>query len=92
MPSETGYAEVMMSEELESKVVEIIAKQLQVSKEKVKRESRIQADLGADSLDIVEMVMELEDGLDISIPDEAVEKMKTVDDVIAFAEKQPQKT
>ncbi len=81
-----------MSEELESKVVEIIAKQLQVSKEKVKRESRIQADLGADSLDIVEMVMELEDGLDISIPDEAVEKMKTVDDVIAFAEKQPQKT
>lgn len=80
-----------MGTELECKVIEIIAKQLEIAKEKVKPENRIQEDLGADSLDTVEMVMELEDGLDIDIPDEALEKMKTVGDVIAYAEKEIEK-
>lgn len=81
----------MSDPELECKVIEIIAKQFAIAKEKVKRESRFQDDLGADSLDTVEMVMELEDGLDIEIPDKAVEKIKTVGDVIDFAEKAAKK-
>jgi acyl carrier protein len=81
----------MSNPELECKVIEIVAKQLGVAKDKVTRSSLIQDDLGADSLDIVELVMELEDGLDIQIPDEALEKIKTVGDVMDYAEKAPKK-
>jgi acyl carrier protein len=81
----------MMDAELECKVIEIIAKQLSVAKATVKRESRIQEDLGADSLDTVEMVMELEDGLDIEIQDQALEKMKTVGDVMDYAQSEIEK-
>jgi len=77
-----------MNDEVECRVITVVAKQLEVAKEKVKRDSRIQEDLGADSLDIVEMVMNLEDELDIEIPDDAFEKLKTVGDVVEFAEKQ----
>lgn len=81
----------MSQAEIECKIIEIVAKQLGISKEKVTRSSRLQDDLGADSLDQVELVMELEDGLDIQIPDEALEKIKTVGDVIEYAEKAPKK-
>jgi len=81
----------MNQSEIEPRVIEIIAKQLSMPKEKVTRAARIQDDLGADSLDTVEMVMELEDGLDIEIPDGALEKIKTVGDVVDFVEKAPKK-
>jgi acyl carrier protein len=70
--------------EIEGKVIEIVAKQFATSKEKVSRATRFKEDLGADSLDTVEMVMELEDGLDIDIPDEALNKILTVGDVVDF--------
>lgn len=81
----------MSQAELECRVIEIVAKQFAVAKEKVNRATRFQDDLAADSLDQVELVMELEDGLDIQIPDEVLEKMKTVGDVIEYAEKAPKK-
>lgn len=81
----------MSDAELECKVIEIVAKQFAVAKEKVSRTTRFQDDLAADSLDQVELVMELEDGLDIQIPDQALEKIKTVGDVIEYAQKAAKK-
>lgn len=81
----------MSQAEIECKIIEIISKQLGVAKDKVTRTSRLQDDLGADSLDQVELVMDLEDGLDIQIPDEALAKFTTVGDVIEYADKAPKK-
>lgn len=58
--------------------------QLDVDKEKVKPEASFINDLGADSLDIVELVMELEEEFDMSIPDEDAEKIRTVGDAITY--------
>ena len=69
------------------KVREIIAKQLSVKQETVKEESNIAEELGADSLDLVEILMALEDEFGISIPDEAIPQIKTIKDVVAFIEK-----
>ena len=69
------------------KVKEIIAKQLSVKLETVTDESNIAEDLGADSLDLVEILMSLEDEFGISIPDEAIPQIKTINDVVAFIEK-----
>ena len=68
------------------KVREIIAKQLSVKIETVTDESNIAEDLGADSLDLVEILMSLEDEFGISIPDEAIPQIKTIKDVVAFIE------
>lgn len=68
------------------KVREIIAKQLSVKLETVTDESNIAEDLGADSLDLVEILMSLEDEFGISIPDEAIPQIKTIKDVVAFIE------
>lgn len=68
------------------KVREIISKQLSVKLEEVKAESNIAEDLGADSLDLVEILMSLEDEFGISIPDEAIPQIKTIKDVVAFIE------
>jgi acyl carrier protein len=59
---------------VEERVVNIVAEQLGVEKDKIKRESNFVNDLGADSLDTVELVMELEEEFDINIPDESAEK------------------
>ena len=67
---------------VEEKVIEIVAEQLGVDKEKIKPESNFVNDLGADSLDTVELVMELEEEFDISIPDDAAEKIQTVGEAI----------
>ena len=70
------------------KVKKIIVDQLDVDEEKVTLEASIQDDLGADSLDVVDLVMEFEDEFDIKIPDDQVENIKLVGDVVKFIEEQ----
>jgi acyl carrier protein len=72
--------------EIEVKVIEIVSKQLGVAKEKITRQSSFVNDLGADSLDTVELVMEIEDAFDLSIPDDSAEKIQTVGDAIKYVE------
>jgi len=73
--------------EIAQRVVDIVAEQLGVDKEKVSHETSFVNDLGADSLDTVELVMELEEEFDINIPDDAAEKIQTVGQAIEFIEK-----
>lgn len=68
------------------KVKEIIIDQLDVEADKVTTGANIQDDLGADSLDVVDLVMSLEEEFDIEIPDEAVEGIKTVGDIVKYIE------
>ena len=68
----------------EDRVTEIIVEQLGVSKEEVVPEASFIDDLGADSLDIVELVMAMEEEFDIEIPDEDAEKLTTVGEAIAY--------
>lgn len=69
---------------LEAKVKNIIVEQLGVDGERVKPEASFIDDLGADSLDIVELVMAMEEEFDLEIPDEAAEKLRTVGDVTKY--------
>ena len=69
------------------KLKDIIAEQLSVEADEVSLESNIQDDLGADSLDVVDLITTIEDEFDISIPDEAVEDIKTVGDMVNYIEK-----
>lgn len=71
---------------LSPKIKDIIVEQLSVDPEKVKLEASFIDDLGADSLDIVELVMAMEEEFDIEIPDEDAEKLKTVQDVTKYLE------
>jgi acyl carrier protein len=66
------------------KIKASIASQLSIDAEEIKMESSFMNDLGADSLDIVELIMALEEEYDIEIPDEDVEKMATVGDVVEY--------
>lgn len=68
------------------KVREIIVEQLDVEEDKVVAGANIQDDLGADSLDVVDLVMNLEEEFDVEIPDEAVEGIKTVGDIVKYIE------
>ena len=68
-------------------VKEVIVEQLNVSPDEVKLESDFVEDLGADSLDVVEIVMALEEKFEIEIPDDEAEKIKTVKDVVDYIEK-----
>ncbi len=67
-------------------VKEVVVEQLNVNPDEVKEESKFVEDLGADSLDVVELVMALEEKFDIEIPDEAAEKITNVSDAIKFIE------
>lgn len=71
---------------VEEKVVGIVSEQLSVPKEEIQRESSFVDDLKADSLDVVELVMEFEDEFEITIPDDDYEKIRTVGDAIDYIE------
>ena len=71
---------------MEEKVIEIVSEQLGVPKEEINRESSFVDDLKADSLDVVELVMEFEDEFGITIPDDDYEKMRTVGDAVDYIE------
>ena len=77
-------------QEIQDKVIDIVCKQLGVAKEKVTLETSFVNDLGADSLDTVELVMAIEDAFDLNIPDEDAEKIQTVGDAVRYIEKSPQ--
>lgn len=68
------------------KVKGILAEQLELDEDSITAESSIIEDLGADSLDIVDLVMSLEDEFDTEIPDEAIENIKTVGDIVHYIE------
>lgn len=72
--------------EREAKIKQIIAEKLGVSEDKVTTQASFVDDLGADSLDQVELIMAFEDAFDIDIPDEDAEKMKTVKDAMDYLE------
>ncbi len=76
---------------VEERLKEIIIKQFGEVEKPVTLETSFVNDLGADSLDIVELVMELEDEFDVSIPDEDAEKMQTVGDAVKYINEHTQK-
>jgi len=69
---------------LEERVAELVVEQLGVSREEVVAEAAFIDDLGADSLDIVELVMALEEAFDVEIPDEDAEKIQTIEDAVSY--------
>ncbi|MCP4846940.1 MAG: acyl carrier protein [Verrucomicrobiaceae bacterium] len=75
-----------MPDNIEEKVKDIIVEQLSVDAEKVKPEAKFIEDLGADSLDTVELVMAFEEEFGIEVPDEEAEKLTSVGDVIRYIE------
>jgi len=70
--------------EIEAKVISIVAEQMGVDKSQITRNTSFVNDLNADSLDTVELVMELEDEFETSIPDEEAEKIQTVGQAVEF--------
>lgn len=74
----------MSTEEIQNKVMDIVAEQLQVDRGSLSLEKSFLQDLKADSLDLVELVMEFEDQFKISIPDEDYEKIKTIGDAVNY--------
>jgi acyl carrier protein len=72
---------------VEERVINIVAEQLGVDKEKISRDTHFVQDLGADSLDTVELVMELEEEFDISIPEDAAERIQRVGEAVDYIEK-----
>ncbi len=74
--------------QVDNKVRAIIAEQLGISEDQVRSESSFIEDLGADSLDIVELVMALEEEFEIEIPDEEAENIKTVQDALDYVNDQ----
>ena len=68
------------------RVREILAKQLKISADKITAESRIKNDLGADSLDILQLLLTIEEEYGVTVPDEKRAEFETVGDVVAFLE------
>ena len=74
----------MTPEEIKDKVIDIVCEQMGVTKDKVSPETSFINDLGADSLDTVELIMEFEDAFDLNIPDEVAEKIQTIGDAVKY--------
>ena len=74
----------MSDKSIEERVKEIIVDQLGVSADQVTLEAKFVEDLGADSLDTVELVMALEEEFDVEVPDDEAEKLQAVKDVVTF--------
>jgi len=72
---------------VKERIVDIVSEQLGVNKDQINDDTHFVNDIGADSLDTVELVMELEEEFDITIPDDAAEKIQTVGEAIEFIEK-----
>lgn len=77
----------MSDNSIEEKVRSIIVEQLGIESDKVTADAKFIEDLGADSLDTVELVMAFEENFDIEVPDEEAEKLQSVADVVAYIEK-----
>lgn len=75
-----------MNSEIFEKVRKIIADKLDIEPEKISAQASFLDDLGADSLDIVELIMELEEEFNLEIPDEDAEKIRTVADAVKYIE------
>lgn len=73
-----------MEEIMEEKIIALICEKLNKKKEDVKSTSRLVEDLGADSLDFVELVMAFEDEFNVTLPDEDVGKLKTIGDIVEY--------
>ena len=71
---------------VQEKVIELVSKQMGINAGKITPQTSFINDLGADSLDVLELIMELEDAFDMNIPDEDAEKIKTVEDAIKYIE------
>jgi len=69
---------------LEDRIIDVIVEQLEVTREECVPEAAFIDDLGADSLDLVELIMEMEEAFGIQIADEELEKIRTIQDVIDF--------
>ena len=78
----------MADAQIEEKVKNIIVEQLGVSEDQVKPEAKFIEDLGADSLDTVELVMAFQEEFDINVPDEDAEKLTSVGEVVGYIEDQ----
>jgi acyl carrier protein len=76
--------DLKQKEELALKLIKIVAEKLNIDEKNVTAASRFQEDLGADSLDIVELLMEIEEEFGVNISDDESERFKTVGDAIAF--------
>ncbi|MBA8667292.1 acyl carrier protein [Holosporaceae bacterium 'Namur'] len=74
--------------DVESRVIKLVAEHLDVDASKVKPDARFSDDLGADSLDTVELVMAFEEEFNIEIPDDAAEKIIKVEDAVSFIKSQ----
>ncbi len=81
----------MSAENVQERVKNIIVEQLGVEADQVKPEAQFVNDLGADSLDTVELIMALEEEFDVEIPDEKAEKIKTVGEAISYIEENAKK-
>ena len=87
----TNRTNFMAEKSIEEKVKDIIVEQLGVNPEQVTPQASFIEDLGADSLDIVELVMAFEEGFGVEVPDEDAEKLQTVGDVIKYIEEKSSK-
>ena len=68
------------------KIKEILAEQLDANADEMTMETKIAEELGADSLDVVELLMSIEDEFEVEIPDEEIENIKTVGEIVAYIE------
>lgn len=68
------------------KIKQVVIERLEINEDDVTMDADIQKDLGADSITVVEMIIELEDAFDIDIPDEEAEKLRTIRDVVDYVQ------